>query len=54
VIENLIVTDSGDSLREQNAGIYIRPGAHRARVQALRSAYNLFGIWIEKADDVLD
>jgi nitrous oxidase accessory protein len=52
-IENLIVTDSGDSLREQNAGIYIWPGAHRARVQQCDLAYNLFGLWIEKADDVL-
>lgn len=51
-IENLIVMDSGDSLREQNAGIYIGPGAHRARVQQCDLAYNLFGIWIEKADDV--
>lgn len=52
-IDNLIVTDSGDSLREQNAGIYIRPGAHRAQVLRCDLAYNLFGIWIEKADDVL-
>ena len=52
VIEGLIVTDSGDSLRDQNAGIYIRPGAHRAVVRHCDLAYNLFGLWIEKANDV--
>ena len=52
VIEGLIVTDSGDSLRDQNAGIYIWPGAHRAVVRHCDLAYNLFGLWIEKANDV--
>lgn len=52
VIEGLIVTDSGDSLLEQNAGIYIQPGAHRAVVRNCDLAYNLFGLWIEKANDV--
>ncbi len=51
-IEGLIVRDSGDSLKEQNAGIYIRPGAHRAVVQNCDLTYNLFGLWIEKANDV--
>ena len=51
-IEGLIVRDSGDSLKDQNAGIYIRPGAHRALVQRNDLAYNLFGLWIEKANDV--
>ena len=51
-IEGLIVRDSGDSLKDQNAGIYIRPGAHRALVQHNDLAYNLFGLWIEKANDV--
>ena len=52
VIDGLIVTDSGDSLLEQNAGIYIQPGAHRAVVRNCALAYNLFGLWIEKANDV--
>jgi nitrous oxidase accessory protein len=51
-IEGLIVRDSGDSLKDQNAGIYIRPGAHRARVVHCDLVYNLFGLWIEKANDV--
>ena len=51
-IEGLIVRNSGGSLREQNAGIYLFPGAHRAVVQHCDLAYNLFGLWIEKADDV--
>ncbi len=51
-IEGLIVRDSGDSLRDKNAGIHIQPGAHRAAVLRCDLAYNLFGIYIEKADDV--
>ena len=51
-IEGLIVIDSGDSLRDQNAGIYIQPGAHRAVVRNCDLSYNLFGLWIEKANDV--
>ena len=52
-LEGLIVADSGGSLREQNAGIYIQPGSHRAVVRNNDLAYNLFGLWIEKANDVL-
>jgi nitrous oxidase accessory protein len=53
VIEGLIVRDSGDSLKRQNAGIYLFPGAHRAVVRNCDLTYNLFGLWIEKANDVL-
>ena len=52
-IEGLIVRDSGDSLLDQNAGIYIQPGAHRAVVRHCDLTYNLFGLWIEKANDVV-
>lgn len=52
VLEGLIVRDSGDSLKDQNAGIYLYPGAHRAVVQHCDLTYNLFGLWIEKANDV--
>ncbi|MDO8448576.1 MAG: nitrous oxide reductase family maturation protein NosD [Rhodoferax sp.] len=52
-IEGLIVSDSGDSLTDQNAGIYIYPGAHRAVVRHCDLTYNLFGLWIEKANDVV-
>jgi nitrous oxidase accessory protein len=51
-IEGLIVRDSGDSLLAQNAGIYLSPGSHRAVVRRNDLAYNLFGLWIEKANDV--
>lgn len=53
VIEGLIVRDSGDSLKNQNAGIYLYPGAHRAVVRRCDLTYNLFGLWIEKANDIL-
>ena len=53
VLEGLIVRDSGDSLNDQNAGIYIYPGAHRAVVRHCDLTYNLFGLWIEKANDVV-
>ena len=52
-IEGLIVSDSGDSLRDQNSGIYVFPGAHRAVVRNCDLTYNLFGLWIEQANDVL-
>jgi len=52
VVENLIVRDSGTSLKDQNAGIYVYPGAHRAVIRHCDLTYNLFGLWIEKADDV--
>lgn len=52
VIENMIVRDSGDSLREQNAGIYFEPGAHAGIVRGCDLTYNLFGLWIEKVNDV--
>lgn len=51
-IEGLIVTDSGGDLGEQNAGIYIQPGAHRAVVRDCDVAYSLFGLWIEGVNDV--
>ena len=51
-IDGLIVRDSGDSLMDQNAGIYIRPGANRAAVRNCDLTYNLFGLWIEKANNV--
>lgn len=51
-IEGLIVRDSGDHQGEQNAGIYLYPGAHRAVVQHCDLTYNLFGLWIEKVNDV--
>ena len=51
-IEGLIVRDSGNDLTAQNAGIYIEPGAHRARIRHNDIVYTLFGLWIEKADHV--
>ena len=53
VLEGLIVSDSGDSLKNQNSGIYLYPGSHRAIVRNCYLSYNLFGLWIEKANDVL-
>ena len=53
LLEGLIVRDSGDSLNDQNAGMYIYPGAHRAVVRYCDLTYNLFGLWIEKANDVV-
>ena len=51
-IEGLIVADSGADLEKQNAGIYIQPGAHRAKVRNCDLNYNLFGLWIEGVQDV--
>ncbi len=52
VIDGMNVSDSGDSMIDQNAGIYIQPGAHRAVVRNCNLSYNLFGLWIEKVSDV--
>ncbi len=51
-IDGLIVSDSGDDLGAQNAGIYIQPGADRATVRHCELTYNLFGLWIEGVKDV--
>jgi nitrous oxidase accessory protein len=51
-VEDLIVRDSGHDLVAQHAGIYVQPGSHRAVVQRCDLTYNLFGLWIEKADQV--
>jgi nitrous oxidase accessory protein len=51
-IEGLIVRDSGTSLKDQNAGIYVQPGSHRAVIARCELTHNLFGLWIEKANDV--
>ncbi len=52
VIEGIIVRDSGANLTDQNAGIYIEPGADRAVVRDCALVYNLFGLWIERVKDV--
>ncbi|WP_246480245.1 nitrous oxide reductase family maturation protein NosD [Inhella gelatinilytica] len=52
VVEGLLVTNSGDSLVDQNAGIWVAPGAHRVVVRRCGLSYNLFGLWIERANDV--
>ncbi|MDD5323763.1 MAG: nitrous oxide reductase family maturation protein NosD [Polaromonas sp.] len=51
-VEGLVVTDSGDNLTAQNAGIYIQPGADRAAVEHCEIAYSLFGLWIEGVKDI--
>lgn len=51
-VEGFIVRDSGGDLTAQNAGIYLAPGAHRALVKHNDISYSLFGLWIEKANDV--
>jgi nitrous oxidase accessory protein len=51
-VEGFIVRDSGSDLTAQNAGIYIVPGAHRAQIKDNDLTYDLFGLWIEGADDV--
>jgi nitrous oxidase accessory protein len=50
-IENFIITDSGDDLTAQNAGIYVQPGADRVAVRRCDIAYSLFGLWVEGVKD---
>ncbi|WP_415752700.1 nitrous oxide reductase family maturation protein NosD [Ramlibacter tataouinensis] len=51
-IEGFIVRDSGADLGEQNAGIYVEPGADRLIVRGNHLVYNLFGIWLNGVKDV--
>ena len=51
-VEGWIIRDSGGDLGLQQAGVYLFPGAHRARVLHCDFANVLFGLWIEKVNDV--
>jgi nitrous oxidase accessory protein len=50
-LSGLLVRDSGDDLTAQNAGIYVLPGAHRLEISDCQLVANLFGIWLERADN---
>ncbi len=50
-VEGFIVRGSGDDLTAQNAGIYVEPGSDRVALRDNVLAYNLFGIWLQKAND---
>ena len=52
-VEGLIVANSGGDTLYQHAGVYIYPGSHKAVVRNCDFSYTLFGMWIEKANDVL-
>lgn len=51
-IEGFIIRDSGASLTNQNAGIYVEPGSHRVVIRNNDFAYTLFGLWLEKANNL--
>ena len=51
-VEGFIIADSGADLGAQNAGVSIRPGAHRAVVRRCDFAYDLFGLYIQGVKDV--
>jgi nitrous oxidase accessory protein len=46
-LQGLIVSDSGDDLGAQNAGVYVEPGADRITIANCQIAYNLFGLWVQ-------
>lgn len=51
-LKGLIVRDSGTDQTAQNSGIYFEPGSHRGAVQDCDVVFNLFGVWIEKSNDM--
>ena len=51
-IEGLIIRDSGADLTAQNAGVYVEPGSHQVVIRNNDLVYNLFGMWLEKANDL--
>jgi nitrous oxidase accessory protein len=52
-IEGFIIRNSGTDLTAQNAGIYIEPKSDRAVIRDNVINYTLFGLWIEKVQDIL-
>jgi nitrous oxidase accessory protein len=50
-IAGLIIRDSGVDLGAQNAGVYVVPGSKSVTVADCDLVYNLFGVWLEHADD---
>lgn len=52
VIEGFIIRDSGSDLTAQNAGVYVEPGSHRTVIRNNDFAYTLFGMWLEKANEL--
>ena len=50
-IDGLVIRDSGVDMDAANAGVYIAPGADRAKVANCELASNLFGIWLQKSKD---
>jgi nitrous oxidase accessory protein len=50
-LTGLLVRDSGTDLTAQNAGIYVLPGSHRVQISDCQLVANLFGIWLEGAND---
>lgn len=51
-IDGLIIRDSGGDLGAQNAGVYVEPGSDRFSIRESVLVYNLFGLWLEKVNDV--
>lgn len=51
-IEGFIIRNSGHDLTDQNAGIYLVPGSDRAVIRDNVINYTLFGLWIEKVQNV--
>ena len=49
-IEGLIVRDTGDGLASRTPASTSRPARDRAVVRRNDLVYNLFGLWIEKAE----
>lgn len=51
-IAGFIIRNSGSDLTAQNAGIYIEPRSDRAVIRDNVINYTLFGMWIEKVQNV--
>ncbi len=51
-ISGIAVVNSGADLTAQNAGIYVQPGSDGAQIDHCELVYNLFGLWIEKSNNV--
>ncbi len=52
-IRNLTIRNSGISLAEQHAGVFVEPSGHRALVEGNRIEHNLIGIYFSGPEDAV-
>jgi nitrous oxidase accessory protein len=52
-VSNLTIRNSGDSLNDENSGVFVTDAADRARVEGNRFEHNLIGVYLKGPDDAV-